>query len=208
MSLYKSYSAMMNSYNFTRDKKSEHEGLYFYHISHAPLHDEGENGTILYPLEMPNGENRIVDVKRICVAPTIEQCITAIAWNVVDYIYVYRTKIKSTKSYVPYDVVDAPITQERWIRNKRQFVLSAMIPCNRNSIICSGNNKNYVMYNPGARGEESCFEEQMTELYKHRSFVKKYSKNWFVNDLEYQIHKNQSQKRLNLNRSELPLIAN
>lgn len=58
---------------------------------------------------------------RICVSPTIEQCITAIPYHLGETIAIYRTKDK-VKAKEPEGVFDFNITNEGWLEEPTSFV--------------------------------------------------------------------------------------
>jgi hypothetical protein len=60
-------------------------------------------------------------IKRICVAPSAANCMTAI--DLYDgNLYVYRTRRK-VKARIPHDVYDQHITNEQWLMTKTRFTL-------------------------------------------------------------------------------------
>lgn len=59
--------------------------------------------------------------KRICVAPTIEQCIVAIPYHLGATISIYRTKNRELATQ-PNDVFDAKVTDEGWFTVPTTFV--------------------------------------------------------------------------------------
>jgi len=93
---------------------------YWYHVSTTLKHKH----EILIPWDENRGFNRSgnePDGKRICVSPTIEQCITAIPYSWVEIISIYRTKIR-VKAYASTGVFDAKVTGERWLHVPTPFV--------------------------------------------------------------------------------------
>ena len=58
--------------------------------------------------------------ERICVAPTVEQCLTAVPYAPGDTFTVYRTARKC-KANKPSEVHDAHITGEGWIQEPMMF---------------------------------------------------------------------------------------
>lgn len=65
-------------------------------------------------------------VYRICVAPTVAHCMSAISMQPSDPIYVYRTARKLTAEKA-WDVGDSPITHEHFLRRKSKFEFVAAI---------------------------------------------------------------------------------
>jgi hypothetical protein len=108
---------------FTPDckKKSVYEQeRYWYHAS-TSLSKKREH---LLPWNEVEGSNRGGDEpagNRICVSPSIEQCITAIPYYYGSVFTIYRTadKIRASK---PFRVYDAHITMEGWIEIPMDFV--------------------------------------------------------------------------------------
>jgi hypothetical protein len=101
---------------------------YYYHIRQSG--SWGEKVTLEPRADGPNRNDLEPDVPRICVAPTIAQCIVALG-NIINArpIYVYRTAKKlSTKEVVePWEVPDAMITDEAWIVEPCEFVFDRVI---------------------------------------------------------------------------------
>ena len=93
---------------------------YWYHIS-TTLKDKKE---LLKPRENDEGFNRSENepnTKRICVSPTLEQCLTAVPYGKHDKISIYRTE-KKTLAKKSRCVFDAKLTQEAWITSRMMFV--------------------------------------------------------------------------------------
>lgn len=70
------------------------------------------------------GENRSdgePDTTRICVAPTIEQCITALPYTFRTKLTIYRTK-SPVQASCPDGVFDSNITKEGWLLKKTSFI--------------------------------------------------------------------------------------
>lgn len=91
---------------------------YWYHVSTTIK----ENELTLFPRE--DGDNRSgyePPGKRICVAPTVEQCITAIPYCLSEECNIYRTKNK-VRASAPEDVFDMNITDEGWLEIPTRFV--------------------------------------------------------------------------------------
>lgn len=93
---------------------------YWYFITQE---DMGDKMTLSprTPLNMGDGEPK---KKRICVAPTVAHCMSAIC--LYDYdcqhrsTHVYRT-IRKVRGHETYDVPDAYFTKEHWLLSKTQF---------------------------------------------------------------------------------------
>ena len=95
---------------------------YWYHVS-TTLENEIEH---LIPRDFDNDESRNRTPSeplgaRICVAPTIEQCITAIPYHLGETIAIYRTQDK-TKANEPNGIFDINITDEGWVEEPTPFV--------------------------------------------------------------------------------------
>ena len=102
-------------------KKSLYDSKrYWYHVS-TTLRKKVEH---LTPWDEDDGFNRggeEPEGKRICVAPTVEQCITALPYSFDAHCTIYRTKRK-VKAEKPVKVYDAPVTQEGWILVPTTFI--------------------------------------------------------------------------------------
>ena|SRR6185503_7268641 len=93
---------------------------YWYHVS-TTLKNKHE---LLVPWENDKGFNRSdtePEGKRICVAPSIEQCITAIPYHLGAICSIYRTK-SQVKAKKAKNVFDRKITQEGWIQKPTNFI--------------------------------------------------------------------------------------
>jgi hypothetical protein len=93
---------------------------YWYHISTTL----GKKHEYLIPWGEKKGVNRSGDEpdgERVCVAPTIEQCLTALPYYLGTVCTVYRTKspLKVAKAK---GVFDSRITHEGWIQRPTAFV--------------------------------------------------------------------------------------
>ena len=94
---------------------------YWYHVSTTLR----KRQVLLTPWDEGDGFNRGQDEpqgKRICVAPTIEQCITAIPYYLSANCSIYRTK-DEVKASPPVGVWDAHITEEGWLTTPTEFIL-------------------------------------------------------------------------------------
>lgn len=93
---------------------------YWYHLSSTLKKSEVH----LIPWDEDKGFNRggyEPKGKRICVSPTIEQCLTAIPYSLNERFVIYRTKDK-TKAEEPRNVFDANVTEEGWLHDPTTFV--------------------------------------------------------------------------------------
>ncbi len=95
-------------------KKSIYEQTrYWYHLSSTLIKEE----IFLKPWGNDQGFNRSEgepDIERICVAPSVAQCLTAIPYCPGDTFTIYRTKRKM-KATEPFDIFDSNVTKEGWI---------------------------------------------------------------------------------------------
>jgi hypothetical protein len=93
---------------------------YWYHVS-STLKKKKE---LLKPRDNTEGFNRPEhepNIKRICVSPTLEQCLTAIPYSKRDTVFIYRTNAKVIAK-ASQEVFDSPITQEGWILKPTWFI--------------------------------------------------------------------------------------
>lgn len=93
---------------------------YWYHLS-SSLNKEEEH---LVPWNNSKGLNRSPfepDGDRICVAPTIEQCIVALPYRFGSEYTIYRTK-DMVRAREAVDVFDSKVTHEGWIEIPTTFV--------------------------------------------------------------------------------------
>lgn len=192
-----------------RDYYEDHEPIYFYHVSARPLHGHDDESFSMAP-KFIDAEVDAMHINRICVAPTMEQCLTAIVPMSSDQLYVYRTVRKSNKSVIPFGVVDAPITQERWLTRERKFKLCAVIPRHEkyyNRILSDEDGSNSIKAEFDYRGSIADFSLQQQELTRMRKFFRMHDKNMFMNDIEKSIHDKQRNMKLRLNRYDLNRLS-
>lgn len=98
---------------------------YWYHIS-STLNRKYHK---LVPWDNERGFNRCScepNIARICVAPSIAHCFTAVPYCTGDTYNVYRTKQK-VKADKPHDVFDANVTREEWLHVPTAFVKLGII---------------------------------------------------------------------------------
>lgn len=92
---------------------------YYYHITE---NNRWKKEIVLKPRSPWLMDHREPDDPRICVAPTITGCISALnSANLESRMFVYRTKRK-VQTHKPHRVPDAHITGERWILKPCRFV--------------------------------------------------------------------------------------
>jgi hypothetical protein len=101
-------------------KKCVHStSRYWYHISTTLKHKfeyltpRDNRGSFNRSSSEPNDE-------RICVAPTLAHCLTAVPYVPGEKFTVYRTARKCIASS-PKDIYDATITKEKWIQTPTMF---------------------------------------------------------------------------------------
>lgn len=97
-----------------------HYRRYWYHVS-TTLKDKH---ITLIPWDEDKGFNRGGTEplgKRICVSPSVEQCLTAVPYYLGSVFSVYRTKTP-VKASCPTDVYDAKVTQEGWLFEPTVFI--------------------------------------------------------------------------------------
>lgn len=93
---------------------------YWYHVSTTlkkPLE-------FLKPRSNDEGFNRSEgepDIKRICVSPTLSQCLIAIPYRKQNILYIYRTE-KQVIAKKSSGVFDSPVTMEGWLTKPTWFV--------------------------------------------------------------------------------------
>jgi hypothetical protein len=94
-----------------------HDSRYWYFITQQNM-----GTTMSLNPRVPEGmHNDEPYMKRICVAPSAANCMTAI--DLYDgNLYVYRTRRK-VKARVPHDVYDQYITNEHWLMTRTRFTL-------------------------------------------------------------------------------------
>ena len=107
--------------NKKSSKKSVYDyRRYWYHVSTTLK----TKYVYLIPWGEDEGVNRgglEPDGRRICVSPTIEQCITAIPYYLRYVVNIYRTKSK-VKASSPRKVFDSRITKEGWLHKPTSFI--------------------------------------------------------------------------------------
>ncbi len=101
---------------------------YWYHVS-TTLKDKYIN---LVPWGSSKAHNRSDSEPmghRICVAPSIEQCIAAIPYILSGKLNIYRTR-KQLVANEPMDIFDSKVTQEGWLHAPTEFVKVGMLKFN------------------------------------------------------------------------------
>jgi hypothetical protein len=96
---------------------------YWYHVS-TTLKDKYIN---MVPWD--DGFNRSSSEstgKRICVSPSIEQCIAAIPYILSQYCNIYRTR-KPIVASEPKGIFDSKVTHEGWLHEPTDFVKIGML---------------------------------------------------------------------------------
>jgi hypothetical protein len=93
---------------------------HWYHISttlkykYVKLIPWSEKKAVNRSSSEPNG-------RRICVAPSIEQCITAIPYYPEEIFSIYRTQ-KRVDAEPAIDIFDSNVTQEGWLHTPTEFM--------------------------------------------------------------------------------------
>jgi hypothetical protein len=93
---------------------------YWFHISTTLNKEE----IVLSPRSNDEGFNRLdtePDIKRICVSPSLEQCLVAVPYHKHDVYFIYRTKVP-VRAKPAKEVYDSSVTQEGWITTKTKFI--------------------------------------------------------------------------------------
>ena len=93
---------------------------YWYHVS-TTLKKRITNLTPWGGKRAINRDPTEPEGKRICVAPTIEQCISAIPYHLGATVGIYRSaeRVLATE---PIDVFDAKVTEEGWLMKPTKFI--------------------------------------------------------------------------------------
>lgn len=108
-----------------RNKSIYNRPRYWYHVS-TTLENKLEH---LIPRDFEAGFNRTPSEplgSRICVSPTIEQCIVAIPYHLGDTIAIYRT-VNKVSAKAPEGVFDKNVTDEGWLEESTDFVKIGML---------------------------------------------------------------------------------
>ena len=111
----------MAKITLTMSKKSIYKHKkYWYHVS-TTLKKKYVNLIPRDEHRSPNRDWKEPDGKRISVAPTIEQCITALPYHLSVTFTIYRTK-NYVRANPPKNVFDSKITQEGWLYEPTPFL--------------------------------------------------------------------------------------
>lgn len=109
---------------------------------------------------------------RICVAPSIEQCITALPYCVWKKYYIYRTENKIIASRpLKNAIYDGEITQEGWILEKMNFIKLGSINFDKISAFLIEKNKE--MIDESASGDSIEYSKEVLRWWK-RVDIKKF----------------------------------
>lgn len=98
---------------------------YWYHVSSTLKRNE----EYLSPWGNRKGFNRTYsepEGNRICVSPSIEQCLTAVPYRLSSEFSIYRTKTK-VKANKPFGVFDMNVTKEGWLQKPTRFIKVGVI---------------------------------------------------------------------------------
>jgi hypothetical protein len=136
------------------------EKKFWYHCSKTNLGDS----ITLSPKKNIEVENE-PEESRLCVAPSAAHCLTAISFPCCEKLYIYKT-VRKVKAKYPYDVCDAFITEEKWLKRSIRFKLVATIDCNK-YIKISNKTRNF------RAGDKTCFRIQKRHLKKLQTLLNK-----------------------------------
>lgn len=182
---------------------TDHEPVYMYHISSEELHDRDNERVVLHPIHCYTGESGLSHIKRTCVAPSVEQCLCAVAHPRVKEFNIYRTVMRVPRSHVPVGVSDLAITQERWLLRPRAFEHVGVIDMDCDKVYLN-DGQNYTRLDFDNRGSyfEPGIRDQHFELNRLRGFTRKHGNtDWFFNKKEWENNYKQCHGRLSLNRT-------
>lgn len=98
-------------------RAKEFDGVY-YHVSTEGGEEDKIVWTPRVPLDSAWSEP---EIPRICVSPTISQCLLAINFKAYDFDHfnIYKT---NAKVYFPIGVTDSEITKEMWLLSSSEFI--------------------------------------------------------------------------------------
>lgn len=187
--------------NELRSNKTNHKECYFYHIS-----DSHTEQTITFkPRKPSSSEGYICSIERICVAPTVEQCLSALCSFENGTWSVYRTKNKFKCSIKPYRVNDSVISQERWFFESTDFIkvgeIEANVPDDFSPTTISTKSGSSTFYlDTERRGGIDNFQFQFNEFIDLKAFVESEEKFIFYSDSYLEEHKSQRNMNLKFNR--------
>ncbi len=122
----------MNMNRSTVKLRKDYKKRYYWHVSLSGSIDIGKK-LIVYPRDNDESNGRGLfepNNPRICVAPSVIHCLTALAFDFShepeQWIYAYRTEKKCT-AYYPQGIFDSHVTREKWICEPTSFVLEEVI---------------------------------------------------------------------------------
>lgn len=142
---------------------------YWYHISTTLKRKQVR----LIPWDNYQGFNRAwsePNDKRICVAPTVAHCLTAVPYCPGNKYEIYRTKTP-VKANPPTDIFDAKVTLEGWLQTPTVFVKIGSL---RLEDVENGENV-YHLITEAASGNQSRLSGKVLAWWKRRN-LKKYIK--------------------------------
>lgn len=105
------------------------------------------------------------DLKKICVAPTIAGCLSAILPCVTGELAIYKTARK-VETVDPWNVSDVEITGERWIVRPATFVKIGIIPPSILREIENEVCKNNLVYIAGGKAVERNRQRKALDIIK------------------------------------------
>ena len=97
-------------------------------LFHVTSEEWGEE-KILLPRD--DGDNRDMSedpIDRVCVSPTLSQCLSAIPYSNYKEYNIYRTEKEVRAYYANKSVFDRKITREKWLLEETKFIWVGSIP--------------------------------------------------------------------------------
>lgn len=181
-----------------------HVPLFMYHVSDRPIHIADDQSFVMKPKDIISGEWECRHVRRICVSPTVDQCLMAIVPDsVIGYndLYIYRTCRRVSSSVHPYGVVDASLTQERWLCRPASFKLVGTIEwADQGLSITPPSSYKPLFLDFSSRGHENDFIQQHYDYHRLRRWFKLHQGDIFIDHNNARIHQHQRTNQTLLNR--------
>jgi hypothetical protein len=121
---------------------------FWYHISTTLNRKE----ILLKPRDNDSGFNRSYyepNTERICVTPSLEQCIVAVPYYYDTIFSVYKTKYKEIAER-PIDIFDSKITQEGWLIKPTIFTKIGKLNIDQIISFYGKENKDFHMFEDAA----------------------------------------------------------
>lgn len=127
--------------------------IYYYHVTPKNL----GSSYIFVPRKIVDADEREPDIKRVCVAPSISCCFSAIYPNGYSEYFVYRTKNK-VRASCTYNVYDVSVTKEKWLLSPTEFIRIAKI-------------RDVSDYPCSSRGDEDYLKTQKRDREKIKNII-------------------------------------